>query len=60
MAHVKPRETLEQDIRKATLTANPGELDANLTMLLFLSEEDFLGKKVISTEISLGKCQSLV
>lgn len=43
-----------QHTRKAT--ANPGELDANLTMLLLLNEEDFLGKKAISTEISLGKC----
>lgn len=31
--------------QKSPLTTNPGELDANLTMLLLLSEEDFLGKK---------------
>lgn len=42
MAQVKPREgsTLEKPP-----AANPGELDANLTMLLLLGEEDFLGKK---------------
>lgn len=42
MAHVKPREgsTLEKPP-----SANPGELDANLTMLLLLGAGDFSGKK---------------
>lgn len=42
MAHVKPREgsTLEKPP-----AANPGELDANLTMLLLLGAGDFSGKK---------------
>lgn len=40
MAHMKPREVSTSE--KPT-TANPGELDANLTMLLLLSEEDFSG-----------------